>query len=56
MPRTDIEFVWQSTPALWAAYRPGYCGCAECHPLRGLGKTQAEAEDDLHEQEEDAHA
>ena len=48
-----VIFSWQSMPALWMAYRDGYCGCGECNPPTGYGKTQDEALADLIEQEED---
>lgn len=49
-----IETSWQSTPALWAAYfKDEYCGCGECHPLHGYGKTEAEAMADLEEHRAD---
>jgi hypothetical protein len=48
----DIELLWQSTPALWAAYREGYCGCGTCHPPVGFGKTKEAATADLLEQED----
>jgi hypothetical protein len=53
--RPLIEFEWVSTPALWAAYREGYCGCEECRgriPV-GYGKTPSAAEADLLEKEDE---
>ena len=49
----DIEFSWQSMPAVWAAYRKGYCGCEDCRhriPM-GLGETKADAAADLLDRE-----
>ena len=49
----EIEFAWQSTPAVWAAYRKGYCGCEDCmHRIpMGLGATKQDAAADLIERE-----
>lgn len=33
-----------------AYYEPGYCGCEDCHPIVGRGKTEAEAIADYWEQ------
>jgi hypothetical protein len=49
-----IELHWQSTPALWAAYRKGQCFCEDCRgkvPV-GFGKTKEAATTDLIEQED----
>lgn len=48
----DVVYVWQSTPGLWAAMRPGYCGCGECHCPMGLGETKDAARESLEEEEE----
>lgn len=48
----QFEFEWQSTPALWAAFRPGYDGAPDSGCKVGLGKTKHEAAADLIEQEE----
>jgi hypothetical protein len=29
--------------AFVAWFEPGYCGCPDCHPVRGFGKTEQEA-------------
>jgi hypothetical protein len=38
----------------WSAIREGYCGCGECNPLIGRGRTEDAAVADLLEQEEEA--
>ena len=54
MSMAEIEFLWQSTPALWMAVREGKCWCPECSRknARGFGKTQEEAAKELMENEE----
>jgi hypothetical protein len=41
----DVSVEWHDTPQLWVAY---FCGCFECP--KGMGKTEAEAIEDLKEQ------
>ena len=48
---SDIELDWQSTPALWMAYRKGQCFCEDCLRKAGLGKTKEEAVAELIEME-----
>lgn len=50
---SDIDYTWHSTPQLWIAMRKGVCGCPECKPPFGMGKTKEEAEAQLLEWEED---
>jgi hypothetical protein len=38
----------------WSAIREGYCGCGECNPLIGRGRTEDAAIADLLEQEAEA--
>lgn len=49
----EIEFLWQDTPALWMAVRPGKCWCPDCvrKNARGFGRTQEEAAKELMENE-----
>ena len=50
----DLELDWQSTPALWMAYRKGQCFCEECRysVTVGYGKTKEEAVADFNEKAE----
>lgn len=52
----EIELSWQSTPALWMAYRRGQCFCEECSykATVGLGKTKEAATAELIEKEREA--
>jgi hypothetical protein len=50
----EIEYTWHSTPQLWIAMREGYCGCHECKPPFGMGKTKEEAKARLLEWEADS--
>lgn len=50
----DIRIDYQSTPALWMAYREGTCFAEDSRPTYGLGKTPIEALAHLIEQEMDA--
>lgn len=51
----DLELDWQSTPALWLAYRKGQCFCEDCRysVTVGTGKTQDEAVADFNEKSRD---
>jgi hypothetical protein len=49
----SIDLTWHSTPQLWVAMREGVCGCPECKPAYGMGKTQEAAVKALLECEED---
>lgn len=50
----DIRIDFQSTPALWMAYRDGTCFAEDSRPTYGMGKTPLIALADLLEKELDA--